>query len=367
VVQFTAVTTGASASPGFTCGLVVDGTAYCWGGDGFGTLGSGSFEGSLEPREVVGGYQWARIAAGAVHACGLTTQGVAHCWGSGDGGELGNGSSGHGSSDNRSAPVPVLTDLRWSYLSSASRATCAIDSAGAAYCWGLTAWGRLGDGTNTHSNVPRIITGGLAWASVGVGVGNGCGITTGGTAHCWGYAGLLAPDGADDCDGTTCALSPLPVPGGVSFAPGSISVDGNHACAIETNGTARCWGYNASGEMGDGTDSPSSTPVVVAGGHAFTQVTTGDGHTCGVTDGGDAVCWGNNGSGHLGTGAYDPANSPQPVTGGFKFVQLSTGQSHTCGVTVQGGVLCWGQNIEGQLGNGAPSSSSPRPVWVRFP
>lgn len=367
VVQFSAVTVGATVSPAFSCGLDLEGAAYCWGGGGFGNLGGGVFGNSIEPLQVVGGHTWSKISAGSVHACGLTTQGTGYCWGSGSGGALGNGISGNGSFDNRNAPVPITTTLAWLDIGSAFTGTCAIGQAGAGYCWGSNAWGRLGDGTNTPSNLPRTITAGLSWGSVGLAIGNGCGITTGGSAYCWGISGLLAPGGTQDCGGTACSLSPLPVPGGRTFRPGSIAVNGNHVCAIGTDDSAWCWGYNSNGELGNGTNNGTATPAQVSGGHAFAQVTAGDGHTCGVTTAGDAYCWGNNGTGHLGTGSFASTNAPQLVTGGFKFTQLSTGQSHTCGITTQGGVLCWGQNNEGQLGDGAPISSRPRPVWLRFP
>lgn len=366
VVQFKSMITSTHASPGFSCGILQGEAAYCWGDGLFGTLGHGAFESTIQPQEVAGGFAWSVTAGGARHVCGLTTTGMAYCWGSGDGGALGNGSSGQGSADNRNSPVPVTTSLTWSYLTGAHDASCAIDQDSAAYCWGINTWGRLGDGSQSLADVPRLVTGGLAWGSIGIGIGYGCGLSSDGSAYCWG-SGPPVSGASDDCGLVSCALSPRQVPGGVTFRSGSITVGGNHACALTTDGLAQCWGANSSGQLGDATHSSSSTPVAVAGALTFTQVDAGDLHTCGVTEGGNAYCWGGNDSGQLGTGTHTGANSPQMVLGGHEFTQVSTGQSHTCGVTTRGAALCWGQNNEGQLGDGAPISSRPVPVRVRLP
>ena len=76
-------------------------------------------------------------------------------------------------------------------------------------------------------------------------------------------------------------------------------------------------------------------------------------HTCGVTTAGAAYCWGYNASGQLGDpNATDPTLTPNPVTGGVTFGKVSTSANHTCGVSTAGAALCWGGNTFGQLGNG---------------
>ena len=77
-------------------------------------------------------------------------------------------------------------------------------------------------------------------------------------------------------------------------------------------GTARCWGFNGNGELGDGTTTDSSTPVVVSGLAGAAALTAGNGHTCARLDDGTARCWGLNGYGELGDGTT--TNSSTPVT-----------------------------------------------------
>src|SRR6267143_1014406 len=347
VASVSGVVRATSAFPGFTCGVFTDGTAHCWGNGLFGQLGNGTLSSSQQLRQVGGNHEWSAIAAGATHVCGRTVGGVAYCWGSGDGGALGNASSGHGSADNQPLPVLVSTDRTFEFITATFNASCAITTDGSAWCWGSNVSGRLGDGTDSPTNVPRMVSGSHSWQSIGVGIAQGCGITTNGAAYCWGSG----------------SLTPLAVPGQNSFRPGSIAVGGNHACAVTLDGVALCWGKNWAGQLGDGTTTPNSTPVAVAGALRFSELTAGDEHTCGVTEHGDAYCWGGNDTGQLGDGTHTASNIPRRV-GGFQFTHVSAGQAHTCGVTTRGVVLCWGQNNEGQLGDGLPVSSRAIPVRV---
>src|SRR4051812_1269542 len=81
-----------------------------------------------------------------------------------------------------------------------------------------------------------------------------------------------APESAPALAATTTALT---------FA--QVSSGNYHACGVTTDHIAYCWGYNAYGQLGDGTTTLRRTPVAVASGLRFRQVSTGDFHTCGVT------------------------------------------------------------------------------------
>jgi alpha-tubulin suppressor-like RCC1 family protein len=78
---------------------------------------------------------------------------------------------------------------------------------------------------------------------------------------------------------------------------------------------AYCWGNNGVGQLGDGTDISRLTPVAVAGGLFFRQVSAGDFQTCGKTTASVAYCWGVNFHGELGDGTTTKRLTPVPVAG----------------------------------------------------
>lgn len=129
-----------------------------------------------------------------------------------------------------------------------------------------------------------------------------------------------------------------------------------HACLLDPEGAAWCWGANESGQLGNGSLVPSATPVRVAGGRRFVAIQAGGSHTCALTAGGEAFCWGSNRFGQLGSGGASTAEfEPVPVTGGLSFAALSVGGfHHTCGRTAAGELHCWGGDRDGQLGYAPP-------------
>ena len=88
-LTFQSVGTGSGHSRGITTA----GAAYCWGTNASGELGNGSppqFE--TAPAAVLGGLVFVSVSARAPDfTCGVTVDGPAYCWGSGSSGRLGNG------------------------------------------------------------------------------------------------------------------------------------------------------------------------------------------------------------------------------------------------------------------------------------
>src|SRR5207249_3094844 len=149
---------------------------------------------------------------------------------------------------------------------------------------------------------------------------------------CWGANG----DGQLGDGTTTDRSSPVLVAGGLSFA--AVSAGGragviNHTCGVTSAGAGYCWGDNFYGQLGDATTTDRSSPVLVAGGVTFAAVRAGGIHSCGVTAVGAAYCWGYNGLGELGDGTTTDRPSPGLVAGGVSFNAVRAGGIHSCGVT----------------------------------
>ena len=79
---------------------------------------------------------------------------------------------------------------------------------------------------------------------------------------------------------------------------------------VTTAGVAYAWGWNGSGNVGNGINTTAASPAQVSGGHTWASVEVGRYHTVGVTTSGDAYAWGNNSEGQMGSGTLDNANVP---------------------------------------------------------
>ena len=354
-----------SAGVGHSCATTPV-TTYCWGNNDSGQLGDGSAEIRTAPVPVAlpPGVSFTAVSAGSHHTCGLTAAGAIYCWGLNDRGQLGDGTTA-----GKLVPTLVATPqgVSFSSVSSGSFHTCAVTSAGTAYCWGDNGYGQVGNGSiNTYEPVavPVAAPAGVTFASVTAGFGDlTCGVTTTGAAYCWGRLGY--DDRGQPWPGATPTVVELPA--GVTFA--TVVTGAAHACGLTASGAAYCWGNNDNGRLGDGTITYRPRPVLAAApaGVTFASIMAGGHHTCGRTSGGTAYCWGRNDFGQLGNGAA-PGNSttPGPVSApeGVSFAVLSAGWWHTCGLTAAGAAYCWGYNLRGQLGNGSMFGSSPVPVRV---
>ena len=92
---------------------------------------------------------------------------------------------------------------------------------------------------------------------------------------------------------------------------------GAHTCAHGSDGKVYCWGWNGSGQLGDGTNTLRPTPVAVQApaGVVLSGVVAGSLHTCALSTAGPAYCWGDNGYGQLGDGRTATSILPVIVAG----------------------------------------------------
>jgi alpha-tubulin suppressor-like RCC1 family protein len=358
-----------SAGDEHTCGVTPTSVAYCWGYNNWGQVGDGSTVKRLLPVRVLGGLAFRQVSAGFQHTCGVTTSNVAYCWGL----LLGSGTF-------SSRPVRVGGGLAFRSVSAGAQHNCGVTTANVAYCWGNNFGGGLGDGTTTPRTLPVRVLGGLAFAEVNAGFQHTCGLTTSNVAYCWGsnLVGELGRGtirGPETCSrpdrDIPCSTRPVRVVGGLAWA--QVSAGSQHACGVTTSNLSYCWGSNAAGQLGNGTDAgpercldnvPCSTrPVRVVGAIVFRVVRAGgtSSHTCGVTAADVAYCWGANAYGQLGDGTTTRRVRPVRVLGGLAFREVTAGGNHTCGITPTKVAYCWGRNFYGQLGDGTTTTRS-RPV-----
>lgn len=142
--------------------------------------------------------------------------------------------------------------------------------------------------------------------------------------------------------------------------------DVGHSCARTEVGDVWCWGYNYGGRVGDGTEITRWEPVLV---HGFTHdverlASASIGHQCAIDDEGAVWCWGYNAAGQVGDGTTDARLQPArvPLTG--EFVSVAAGYNHTCALSAQGSVFCWGANDDGQIGIDTEGETAFEPAQV---
>jgi hypothetical protein len=161
-------------------------------------------------------------------------------------------------------------------IAAGSLSACALQLGGlfdgfSVDCWGDNSMGELGNGTDTGGLTPVPVTGMTNATAIAVGDDLACALLSAGGIACWGdnYEGELGDGttgGPDSCAGLApCSTTPLPV-SGITNAT-AISTNGDEACALLSGGSVDCWGGNAVGQLGDGTDTSlaSPTPVEVSG------------------------------------------------------------------------------------------------------
>jgi alpha-tubulin suppressor-like RCC1 family protein len=335
-----------------TCALVAGGSAKCWGMNNWGQLGDGTTTNSSTPVGVAGLASGViAIAASEFNVCALVTGGGAKCWGNNQYGQLGDGTTVSYSK----MPVNVVGLASGvTVIDAGIYHTCALVAGGGAKCWGWNDYGQLGDGTSTSKNTPVVVSGLISGVTgITAGERQTCAVVAG-AAKCWGgnAQGQVG-------NGTTInSNTPVDV-AGLASGVTAIAAGGSHTCALVTGGGDKCWGYNGYGQLGDGTTTQRSTPVDVVGlTSGVTTIAAGLYHTCSLASGGGAWCWGDNGNGQLGDGTTTQRSTPVVVAGlASNVTAITAGWNHTCGL-IMGGGKCWGDNWYGQLGDSTTTNSN---------
>jgi alpha-tubulin suppressor-like RCC1 family protein len=366
-----------AAGSAFTLGLKTDGSVWGWGDNYYGQLGDGtSFNQRTLPVQVVGpaGVGWLTgvgvLAAGQYHSLAVKSDGTVWAWGYNYYGQLGNGASGSGADQHTPVQVVGAAGVGWLTgvvaVAAGQSYSLAVKSDGTVWAWGLNNYGQLGNGASgsgadQHTPVQvgtlgNWLTGAVA---VAAGVDHSLALKSDTTLVAWGNnnSGQLG-------DGTnTQRLTPVPVS---NLSGISKIVAGNQfSLALRTSGassgTVWSWGYNANGQLGDGTIAARN--ALVEGTPSVMTVAAGDHHSLASRADGTTADWGGNDSSQLGIGGTTQRNSAVLVAGATEFLQVAAGSRHSVGLRADGTIWAWGSNSNGQLGDGS-GQTQPRPVQV---
>jgi alpha-tubulin suppressor-like RCC1 family protein len=333
---------GVSLSRLGTCGVRTDGSAWCWGWAGWGQTTQTAVNDSTTPYRVGTANDWARVATGFYASCGVKTTGTPWCWGTNAYGATAQGTSGWSIA---TVPQQVGSLTSWTDVDGYSLHLCGLRSGGTLACWGAGGLGTTGQGNTawrTAAQVGSLTT----WSAVATGLEHTCAIRTDSTLWCWGDNHLAQRnDWNGDGQGT-----PVQVNVGGSTTVKRVAAGDGHTCAIRTDDTLWCWGWNQDGQGGIGNNDWTIGATRVGSPNTYTRVAASRSSTCAVRSDATLWCWGRNDEGQLGDGTTTYRNAPVQVAGSWKDVSLSL--FHTCGIKSDDTAWCWGANWYGQLGSG---------------
>lgn len=200
------------------------------------------------------------IARSHGSSCAITAAHKVVCWGPGTKRLL----RAPGQAPAKPQTVPGVSDAQ--HLVLGPTYACAIDSHGAATCWGSLVKNLPPD---LAARLP--LTGNIR--EVGIQLHHACALATAGYVACWDYL-----------------TSPKVVPG-IRDAV-AIAVGDKHSCALRRTGAVLCWGDNHFDQLGTGTGLQSSGPAAVRGLTNVKSLSASGDATCAVKRSGQVLCWG---------------------------------------------------------------------------
>ena len=311
----------------------------------------------------------------------IDKKGKVYKWGYNKYGELGDGTTNYGNepiciSDIENSP------LKGKNIVDVYDGSIAKDSDGKLYSWGYNSDGQLGNGTTVNSSMPICISDIENSPLSGKDIVDVYEISevviakdSSGKLYSWGenYSGQLGNGRTENSSMPVCISdiesSPLK---GKNIV--NIYVDFSTMIAKDSDGKLYSWGYNGSGQLGDGTTTNSSMPICISDiesnplkGKKIVDVHNYDSTIIAKDSNGKLYSWGENEYGELGNGTGTTENSSMPICISDiensplrekNIVKIYTGADTIMAKDSSGKLYSWGSNNFGQLGNGTTENSS---------
>ncbi len=331
------------------------GTPWTFGENSFGQLGNGTTTTRRSGAPVNGLSGVIDLHGGREHVVALKSDGTVWTWGSNV-----EGQQGRGTTANTLTPTQV-TSLGTNNVAveTGHNHTVVLKSNGTVWTFGLNSDGQLGDGTTTTRRSPVQVSGINDAIGIAAGRDMSYAIRPGGQVWAWGrnVEGQMG-------DGTTTRRpSPVRVGASINFSDVKMLTGGrDHAVAVKNDGSVWAWGWNAYGQIGDGTTTSRLTPVPIdingatAGNGTSIEAAAGAHHSYALRTDGTVASWGRNYRTELGDGTSTSRTRPVSVLGVTGAVSIGSGRDMGNVTLADGRVKAWGHNVSGQLGDGTTTN-----------
>jgi len=357
-----------SAGANFACAITQGGRASCWGRNNYGQLGAGSTAASSNvPLEVqaLGGFLYTSIvdiSAGLEAACAVNYNGGVICWGKNTNGILG---VAPGTLSYSNTPVQVIpSGSGVKNVRVGGQHACALYNNGTVSCWGNGQYGQLGNSSFTATNItPSTSVFTLATAIE----------FSRDTTYVLTSDGQVWATGRDDYGqlANGLPLANISFPESITGLPTTAIYASLYGACAKMAGSYRCWGANGSGSVGLGTTvTPITTPTIATAwsGYNILSMSGGDETMCALYSLSGAMkigCIGYNAYGQLGNGTISSSVLSPVIPTGYtsNSVQVSGSYFNVCAF-VNGHVKCAGDNTYGQIGDPAASNPQTTPYTV---
>ncbi len=246
--------------------------------------------------------------------------------------------------------------------------TCAVLDDSSVACWGYNyaqelGYGdsnRFGEGTDRYMppSFPINLGAGKGALSLAVNYSHSCAILQDHSVKCWGQNASGQLGYGDSVRRGSPAATVIDL--GLNRTALAIAAGFSHTCVILDDKSVKCWGANSGGQLGYGDFqnrlAPPAQSINLGVGRSAQALSLGAYHSCALLDDSTVKCWGNNANGQLGLGdriiRSQPTAEAIDLGGGLKAQEINSGAYHTCAVLEDGELKCWGRNRQGQLGYG---------------
>ncbi|MCF8208340.1 MAG: Ig-like domain-containing protein [Rhodoferax sp.] len=150
----------------------------------------------------------------------------------------------------------------------------------------------------------------------------------------------------------------------VNYPYVTMATGGSHSLVSKKDGSLLAWGLNRSGQLGDGTLTNRTSPVLVSSlATNWAQLSAGDFHTLATRTDGSLWAWGFNQNGQLGDKSTVDKSIPTQVGTDKTWTAISAGKAHGLAVKKDGTLWAWGRNFDSQLGD-ASNADRTAPVQI---